>query len=242
MNEIRTLRLMRYTAGMRVILFDIDGTLLRGHGAGSRAMQRAGRRVCGDAFALEGIVIGGGLDPLIYAEAARNMGLADAHALHDAFRDCYLEELALELAASGSRLELLPGVVELLGELQGKPDIAVGVLTGNYRRGATAKFEAVGLGEHFFLAGAYGDDASSRPGLVPVALARVATALGRETHPRDVVIVGDTPRDVDCALQNGSRCLAVETGYHTREELLAAGAHCVVADLRDPAALSFLLD
>lgn len=67
---------------MKIILFDIDGTLFRGHGAGSRAMVRAGRQICGAAFALEGVMISGGLDPVIYSEAARLMGLADAHTLH----------------------------------------------------------------------------------------------------------------------------------------------------------------
>jgi phosphoglycolate phosphatase-like HAD superfamily hydrolase len=97
------------------------------------------------------------------------------------------------------------------------------------------------LANHFFITGAFGDDAATRPGLVPIAVARMASALGLTTVPGDVTIVGDTPRDVDCALQNGCRCLAVLTGYHDREELLAAGAHCVVEDLRDPEALAFLL-
>lgn len=226
---------------MKIILFDIDGTLLRGHGIGSRAMLRAGRKICGDLFGLEGINMGGSLDPLIYAEAARAMGLADAHTLHDAFRDCYLEELKLELARASRRCELLPGVTELLGKLQGHDEIAVGLLTGNYRRAVPIKFEAVGLPEHSFIAGAFGDDASSRPDLVPVALARFATALGRETHPRDVTIVGDTPRDVDCALKNGCRCLAVETGYHARADLEAVGASLVVQNLAEPVALEFLM-
>jgi len=226
---------------MKVVLFDIDGTLTRGYGAGSRAMVRAGRKICGELFGLEGIMMGGGLDPLIYAEATRNMQLASAHELHDAFRDCYLEELAIELAQGERPSELLPGVVPLLETLHGRPGLALGLLTGNYQHAVPLKFAAVGLGAHFFVAGAFGDDASTRPGLVPVALARLMSAMGLTARPTDVTIVGDTPRDVDCAVQNGCRCLAVETGYHDREELLQAGAHCVVENLADAAALAFLL-
>lgn len=204
-------------------------------------MLRAGRAICGERFDLEGVMIGGGLDPVLYAEATTKMGLADAHTLHDAFREAYMKELELELIQAERRCELLPGVTQLLETLHGRSDLAMGLLTGNYPEAVPLKFTAVGLADHFFIAGAFGGDADNRPGLLPVALERVTTAIGRETHPRDVIIVGDTPRDVDCALQNGARCLAVLTGYHDRAELLAAGAHCVVADLREPAALEFLL-
>src|SRR5262245_4788814 len=119
---------------MKTILFDIDGTLMRGYGAGSRAMLRAGIKICGDGFGLEGIVMGGGLDPLIYAEAMRKLEALSADALHDAYRDCYLEELALELAQADPRAELLPGVIPLLEALHGRPGVAVGLLTGNYQR------------------------------------------------------------------------------------------------------------
>jgi phosphoglycolate phosphatase len=235
---------VRYTASgiMKIILFDIDGTLLRGHGAGSRAMVRAGRKVCGEAFGLDGIAMGGGLDPTIYAEATRNMGLLDAHTLHDDFREAYLLELQRELAEAERRSELLPGVTQLLESLHGRPELAIGLLTGNYRPAASIKFRAVGLLEHFFVEGAFGGDAETRPGLVPIALARIASTLGHPTTTHDVTIVGDTPRDIDCALQNGCRCLAVTTGYHPSEELWAAGAHCVVDTLEDPKALAFLLD
>jgi phosphoglycolate phosphatase len=226
---------------VKIILFDIDGTLLRGHGAGSRAMLAAGRQICGAAFALEGVMISGGLDPVIYAEAARIMGLADAHTLHDAFRDCYLLELERELVRGERRCELLPGVTSLLEMLAQRDDVAVGLLTGNYQRAVPIKFAAVNLQHHFFVSGAFGDDAPTRPGLVPVARSRMASALARDVPAEDVIIVGDTPRDVDCALQHGCRCLAVETGYFSRADLLSAGATQVVRDLSDPAPLLAML-
>ncbi|HTU62687.1 MAG TPA: HAD family hydrolase [Polyangiales bacterium] len=249
---------------MHVILFDIDGTLLRGFGIGSRAMLRAGQAICGLKFDLEGVMISGGLDPIIYREAAIKMGLNDHHTLHDEFRDRYLHELERELrelfaherpptvaeapllhaaaaAAGARRPELLPGIHALLQALSGRDDVAVGLLTGNYQRAVPLKFAAVGLDIQAFVAGGFGDDADTRPGLLPVALQRMERALGVGLHAKNVVVVGDTIRDVDCALQNGSRCLAVGTGYRPLEELQKAGAHRVVADLSDPESLLSML-
>jgi phosphoglycolate phosphatase len=219
---------------MKAVLFDIDGTLMLGYGAGTRAMTRAGRSICGEAFDLAGIMIGGGLDPIIYHQAATSMGLVDPHLLHDAFRDRYLEELKAELIAAERRAHVLPGVASLLTELGHYADVAVGLVTGNYQLAVPIKFDHVGLPAHGFIAGGFGDDAPTRPGLVPVALARMQSALGIVIDPKDVIVVGDTPRDVDCALQNGCRCLAVATGAHGVEELRAAGAQRVVRDLYDP--------
>ena len=247
---------------MHVILFDIDGTLMHGFGIGSRAMLRAGQAICGMKFDLEGVVISGGLDPIIYREAAIKMGLNDHHTLHEEFRERYLHELERELreliahdgpptvaeapllhaAASGLRRpELLPGIHALLQALSGRDDVAVGLLTGNYQRAVPIKFAAVGLDIQAFVAGGFGDDADTRPGLLPVALQRMERALGVGLHAKDVIVVGDTIRDVDCALQNGSRCLGVGTGLRPLDELQAAGAHRVVADLSDPEPLLSML-
>jgi phosphoglycolate phosphatase len=225
---------------VKSILFDIDGTLLRGYGAGTRAMTRAGRAICGAAFDLEGISVGGSLDPIIYYDAALKMGLLDHHTLHDAFHDRYLEELAQELIAAERRAHLLPGTVELLEALEQRDDVAVGLVTGNYSRAVPIKFDAVGLLPSRFIAGGFGEDAPTRPGLVLVALERIRALLGTELHARDVIIVGDTPRDIDCALKNDARCLAVATGGYSVEELRAVGPEesvRVVADLSDPQSL-----
>jgi len=219
---------------MKAVLFDIDGTLLRGYGAGTRAMTRAGRAVCGPSFNLEGVMIGGGLDPVIYGEAARNMGVADPMTLHETFRERYLEELRAELRAAERVPHLLPGVAALLTELERCSDVVVGLVTGNYQRAVPIKFEFVGLGLQRFMAGGFGDDAPTRPGLVPIAVERCQRLLGRSLRMQDVIIVGDTTRDVDCALKNGCRCLGVGTGAHSVDELLQAGAQRVVADLCDP--------
>ena len=221
-------------ARMKAILFDIDGTLMRGYGAGSRAMTRAGRAVVGAAFSLEGVVIGGGLDPLIFAEALRRGGHADGAAFHESFRERYLHELKHELHAAERRAHLLPGVLALLTELGRRSDVVVGLVTGNYERAVPIKFEFVGLAVEHFKAGGFGDDADHRPGLVPIALDRLGRVLGTALKARDAIIIGDTTRDVDCALRNGCRCLGVGTGAHSLEELTRAGAQRVVEDLSDP--------
>ena len=233
------MRLARYAEHVHVVLFDIDGTLMRGHGTGSRALLRAGRAVCGKAFSLEGILISGGLDRVIYESAARAMGLADPEALHAAFHARYLQELARELASACPAPELLPGVLQLLAALEARSDVAVGLPTGNYRQAVPIKFKAVGL-EYAFAAGAFGEDARLRHGLVPIALERFAQ-LGKRVPVERVVVVGDTPRDVECAIKNGCRCLAVATGMYAEADLHDAGAHRVVPDLRDPDALLSLL-
>jgi phosphoglycolate phosphatase len=235
---------------VKLVLFDIDGTLMRGHGVGTRAMQRAGRALCGELFDLEGIVIGGGLDPLIFAAAARKLGILEPGPIHDAFRELYLQELQRELDSAARRPELLPGVTALLAALATRDDVMVGLVTGNYQRAVPLKFAAVGLGIASFVVGAYGDCGPSRPELVRIALARararaasLASSAGRrfEIDPARTIVVGDTPRDVHCALENGCMCLAVTTGEHDRAQLTQAGAQHVAAGLSDPSVLLDLL-
>lgn len=224
-----------------LVLFDIDGTLLRGHGAGTRAMLRAGRALHGERFSLDGIMIGGGLDPVIFAGAMKGMGILEPTTHHDAFRDRYLRELADEFANAEPRPRVLPGVIELLAELATRTDVVVGLVTGNYRAAVPIKFAAVGLDLQRFVIGAFGDCGPTRPDLVRIARERAHAHAGRRIEPTKTIVVGDTPRDVDCALHHGCLCLAVATGGHTEEELRRAGAQHVAADLRDANVLLSLL-
>jgi len=224
------------TGRARLVLFDIDGTLLVSHGAGARAFTSAGRAVCGPQFSLDGITIGGAIDSVIYTTAARAMGIVDPPAQHDAFRERYLLELATELSQPKRLPTLLDGVTALLDMLAARSDVSVGLLTGNYERAAPIKLAAVGI-THPFAAGAFGDHPVDRHELLPVALTRFEALIGHRFDPREVIIVGDTPRDVECAARNGSRCLAVATGTYSAAELADAGADRVVPDLTDPQAL-----
>ena len=225
---------------MRLLLFDIDGTLLRAHGIGARAMERAGRRVLGAAFTLDGIDFGGALDPWIFREAARRLGHEDPSEFHAAFRDEYLAELPGEIERAASPPEILPGVAAALATVGGDASATLGLVTGNYARAVPMKLRAVGIDPAQFVVGAFGDDAHTRPELVRLAIERWR-ARGAQPDPDRVVVIGDTPRDVDCARKNGCRSVAVATGWHAAGTLEAAGADIVLRDLTElPAALDRL--
>lgn len=219
---------------MKLLLFDVDGTLMRAHGAGSRAMTRAGKAVCGEAFTLEGVTIAGGLDPTIFSDAGRKMGLADPTPFHDAFREAYFLELAREMVADVPRKpHRLPGALELLLQLKPRADLTLALVTGNYQRAIPIKFAAVGLDASLFEFGAFGGDAPTRPELVKLALEKHALRTGQTISPRDALVIGDTPRDVDCAHKNGVPCVSVASGVFSADELHAAGADVVLEGLHE---------
>lgn len=220
---------------MYLILFDIDGTLLHSQGVGGSAMERAGRRVLGPSFSLAGIDFGGALDPWIFREAANRMGRPDAHEHHDAFHEAYLVELALGLE-SGQVPSIIPGVDAALRGLAERTHVTLGLVTGNYAKAAPMKLRAAGLDPSQFVLGAFGDDGPTRPDLVRLAIEKWALR-GAEPDRRRVVVIGDTPRDVDCAQKNGCRSIAVATGRHSLEQLRATEADEVVRDLADLCAL-----
>jgi phosphoglycolate phosphatase-like HAD superfamily hydrolase len=215
---------------MRLVLFDIDGTLLRAQGLGLAVMERVGRRLLGPAFTLDGIDFGGALDPWIFRQAATRLGHDDPSHLHPAFRDAYLAELARALDQGEQPPILLPGVIAALAAFRGDPTATLGLVTGNYARAVPLKLRAAGIDPEQFVVGAFGDDAPTRPDLVRLAMEQWR-ARGADPDPRRVVVIGDTPRDVDCAKKNGCRSIAVATGWHTVEQLEAGGADLVLRDL-----------
>jgi phosphoglycolate phosphatase-like HAD superfamily hydrolase len=230
-------------------LFDVDGTLLKSHGGSLRAMTTAARRLFGPTFRLDEVDRNGCLDPDIIAAAlALNGARATADQL-EAFRESYLQELRAEVGSS----RILPGVAELLTELRAIEGVLLGLVTGNYTEAARIKLEAVRIDPDWFVANGFGEQAPTRSELVRLAIETAATLpirrgigdlppmAGRPIAGRDVIVVGDTPRDVEAARANGCRCLAVATGMRTMEVLQSAGADVVVADLTDPAPLWAML-
>ncbi len=214
----------------RLFLFDIDGTLLK-CGPQIRAIfEDALVEVFGTAGAIDGYDFAGKTDHGIVRDLMRQAGLATERVdeFFPAFRDHYLATLDDRL--DGDRMLLMPGLPEVLERLEARDDVLLGLLTGNFRRGAAIKLSRLGL-DRFFAFGAFGDDVASRLDLPPVALAAARTAVGEAIAPESALIVGDSVLDVACARAHGVGCVAVTTGFANRAELVAAGAERVVDDL-----------
>lgn len=229
---------------MRLLLFDIDGTLVTTKGAGKRALDVAFAELFGWDEATRDIRFGGMTDPLIVREvfARRGLDAAAADAARPAILERYVVALAHELERRREDAVSLPGVRTLLDALRPRTDDCVlAVLTGNVERGARLKLRAVDL-EGYFDLGAYGDEGPTRPDLLPVALERAARLTGKRLDPRASVVIGDTPADVAVARAHGARAVAVATGASTKDELRAHTPDVLLDSLAHlPAAVDALL-
>jgi phosphoglycolate phosphatase-like HAD superfamily hydrolase len=220
-----------------VVLFDIDGTLLHCGGAGRRALERAMEEHLGGAVKREepwlaGMKLDGMTDRLIVREALVALGRAFDERLCDRILDSYAARLAHEIQGPG--YEVLPGVEPLLRAL-GAAGAAVGLCTGNIARGARIKLARGGLDRFFGFGDAdlvgFAEDGEARERIVLAALRRAAARLGRAVDPREVVVIGDTPRDIGAARAAGCPVLAVATGRFGVATLLAEGADWAVPTL-----------
>jgi phosphoglycolate phosphatase len=225
-----------------VILFDIDGTLVLTGGAGVRAMTRAGESVLGVEDLLKDVHVAGRTDWIILEDALARIGRDLDDDLLGRLRDAHVANLREEMRLPGQGAKaVMPGVRELLAALQPRPDVHLGLLTGNFEAAARIKLEYFALWG-FFGFGAFGDDSPDRNALVPIALRRAcASGLG-ELECRDVVVIGDTPHDIACAHAVGALPIGVATGHYTVGELRDAGAKVVLPDLSDTGALLRLLE
>jgi phosphoglycolate phosphatase-like HAD superfamily hydrolase len=222
----------------RLVLFDIDGTLLWSDGAGRRAMERALTHVFGSPGAAD-YRYDGKTDRQIVREMMRREGHEDAHidGAMERLVPLYLDGLRAELAPGAGEAHALPGVPEVLDALEARDDVVLGLLTGNLADGAALKLAAAGIDFARFRVNAFGSDAEHRPLLPAVAQARARELLGMEVRGERVVIIGDTPHDIDCGRDIGARAIAVATGRFGVEELRAHGPAAVFADLPDTAAV-----
>lgn len=213
-----------------LILFDIDGTMLQTERAGVASMLEAGKELFGDHFSFDGVPVAGRLDVLIWRDLARMNRIDENPGNHDRFRARYGRALAERLVRDPTA-RALPGVVELIDALGRRNDLALGLLTGNYPETGRLKISAAGIDPDRFLVAAWGIDGESRRELPPVAMRRHHETLGRPIAADRVLIIGDTPHDVDCAKHHGCRVIAVATGSFSVDELTAAGADLTVPNL-----------
>lgn len=216
---------------MRLVLFDVDGTLCLTGGAGGRAMTIAFEEVFGVPDGFAGIPMPGRTDQIILADAIRRLARETDPALESRFRERYVFYLRQEIAKSGrGRNGVMPGIRELLEVLAARKDVTLGLVTGNYREGARIKLEHFGLWQ-YFRCGSFGDDAAERNELVPIAVRRARECGVHDLPPDRVIVIGDTPLDVACARAAGARAIAVATGSSTVDELRHSGADVVFEDL-----------
>lgn len=222
---------------MRLVLFDIDGTLIDSGGAGVKALNLAMKDLFAIEDAFQGITMAGRTDTQIIRDGLKKHNIF-ADGTMDAVIQAYLRYLSREM--QNDKKHVKPGIYEILAELQTLSDLATGLLTGNLEKGARIKLEPFRLNE-FFLSGAFGSDDEDRNNLLPIAVKRFEHISQKGIAISECILVGDTPRDVECAHVHGAICIGVATGPYSYDALLEAGADHVVSDLTDPTAvLQFL--
>ncbi|HEV2148066.1 MAG TPA: haloacid dehalogenase-like hydrolase [Longimicrobiaceae bacterium] len=222
----------------RLVLFDIDGTLLTADGAGRRAFHDALVAVFGTTGPIGDYSFAGRTDPQIARELL-SAGGVEAREIElgmEGLWRAYLRNLEREVA----RIEVraLPGVHALLERVEAEGgDVVLGLLTGNVAEGARLKLERAGIGFRRFRVGAFGSDHADRPELPAVAVRRAEALTGHRYQGKEIVIVGDTPFDISCGEHLGVRTIAVATGGHPAAELAACGPDHLFPDLCDTAAV-----
>lgn len=218
---------------MRLLLFDVDGTLLTARGAGRRAVKTALEQVYGTGGAIDRYDLRGKTDQRIVFDVMETAGLtreAVKERLGDFF-EAYARGLVEEIG-DGRTVAALPGVAPLIRRLHRTEGVLLGLLTGNIEEGARIKLTPTGLWPYFPV-GAFGSDDADRRRLPSVAARRAHALTGYPFRPEEVLVIGDTPLDIECARAFGAVAVAVATGYHTRAELLDEQPDLLFDDFSD---------
>ena len=219
---------------MRLVLFDIDGTLLDSSGMGRASMQRALAEVFGSA-GHPSYRYDGKTDKQIVRDTMRLEGHSDEHidARMEKLIDLYLDGLRTGVKSGKFHVRPLAGVVELLDVLEAREDVVLGLLTGNVEPGARVKLSAAGIDPDRFRVNAFGSDHEHRPELPAIAQRRASETLGLDIAGDRVIVIGDTPADIACGRSLGARAIGVASGHYTVEELAAHDPYAVVPSLAD---------
>ncbi|MCS7012399.1 MAG: HAD family hydrolase [Chloroherpetonaceae bacterium] len=220
----------------KLVLFDIDGTLLKVEGISRNALIESLRRVYGTEGAARTHDFAGKLDSVIITEVMKDAGLSDEE-IAKGFEE--VKRTYIQLFKERARLEhirLMTGVLELLQALAAQAHITLGLLTGNFEESGRYKITLPGL-NHYFPFGAFADDAKTRDELPPIAVERAYAHTGIRFSGKDVVIIGDTPHDINCAKVLNSKAIAVATGFYTAEQLQTYQPDYVFENFADTSAV-----
>jgi len=219
---------------MRLVLFDIDGTLLNSEGLGRASMQRALSEVFGSpgdaSYRYDGKT-----DRQIVRDVMRLEGHSDEliDSRMTTLIDRYLDGLREGIESRKFKVRPLAGVVEILDALEARDDVVLGLLTGNVEAGARAKLAAAGINPARFRVSAFGSDHEHRPRLPGIAQQRFGETMGREVAGEKVVVIGDTPADIECGRELGARAIGVASGHYSVAELEKHEPYAVFESLRD---------
>ncbi|MFN2636363.1 MAG: HAD family hydrolase [Gemmatimonadaceae bacterium] len=217
---------------MRLVLFDIDGTLLNSGGMGRASMQRALAEVFGSAGD-PAYRYDGKTDKQIVRDVMRMEGHSDEYidSRMERLIDRYLQGLHSGAESRKFDVRPLPGVVEILDALEARDDVVLGLLTGNVELGARAKLTAAGIDPDRFRVNAFGSDHEHRPRLPGIAHRRANEKLGLDLPGDRVIVIGDTPADIDCGRELGARAIGVASGHYTVEQLQEHNPYAVFQSL-----------
>lgn len=219
---------------MRLLLFDVDGTLLRANGGGRTAVERAISKLTGQEVSTEEVAFSGRTDPSIFRDVLRTNDLParDDALLDDALR-AYVD--AAQNTIRPSNVDRLPGTARLLSLLARRTDVFLGLVTGNVEPIAYHKLQTVQLDEYFSV-GAFGSDHENRSQLPELAAHRAAEHVGRPFPLDQTVVIGDTVHDIECAQAAGAEAVAVCTGRPDRSELASAAPNLLIENFSNPEA------
>jgi phosphoglycolate phosphatase len=195
-------------------------------------MNDAGHELYGPHFTVEGIEFSGRLDTLIWQDLTRINKVGNGDADHDRFRNAYGRHLGARLQRDRTA-KLLPGVANLVHHIHRTPNVTLGLLTGNYPETGRLKIQHAGLDPDLFTVAAWGCEGHCRRDLPPIAIERHRVRTGKRISAEHVIIIGDTPHDIDCAKAHGCRSIGVATGVFSTAQLRECGADLAVDDLSD---------
>lgn len=215
---------------MQYILFDIDGTLIDSGGAGMLSLNLAFKEFFSVDDAFRAIRMAGKTDLQIVNEALRMHNIDSSNGNVPGFFASYVRHLEITIHNRNGHIK--PGIRQALELLHVRDDIVLGLLTGNIETGAMIKLEAFGLAE-FFEAGAFGENDPDRNKLLPIAVEKLREKKGIEIDYSQCIVIGDTPRDVECSKPYGAYAIAVATGPYSYDELSGTAADAVFHDLSD---------